>query len=125
MWLESIRWPESIQAFAAVVALLLAIYIPLRIRSSDRAAAEAERQQKADALALFISADVFEISVEAGRASAFLKVYSASTETHSKRKIVDQLIIKAAERLQPTTDRLWLLERNCAKAANLAIADSL
>ncbi len=126
-FLRAVRWPESIQAFASVVALLLAVWVPIRIRKLDRRTTEDEQRRKADALAFFITADVCEIAyVEAIRASAFLKVsHTHPRPSYPKQTVLLALTIIAAERLQPIAERLWLLKPDCGKAVNRAISLSL
>lgn len=126
-FLAVMHWRESIQAFASVVALILAVWVPLRIRKLDRRVAEDEQRRKAEALAFFITADVCDIAyTDAIRAASFLKVCRTHPKpSYPKQVVVRELSICAADRLQPIAERLWLLEPDCGKAVNRAISLSL
>jgi hypothetical protein len=113
-----------VQALAAIVALFLSVYVPIRIRNLDRRAAAEERLQKANALAFFILPDIFEMYNEAIRGQAFLEV-KHQRDSFRRADVLAQLTISSADRLQPVADRLWLFERDCGGAINRAITYSL
>jgi hypothetical protein len=125
-WLD-MRLPEWVQAFAALVALFIAIYIPLRIRNSERRAAEEERDRKAHALALFIFADVLQISFDVSNAVGFLQACSEPSHStrYPRQRVLDEVTIKAAERLRPMAERFWLLQSQCGEEVNAAVSHGL
>lgn len=117
-------WPAIVQAFAAVVALVLSIYIPIRIRALDRAAARHEQFQKANALARFIVADIFGIYEKALRAAVFLN-HDHKKETFPLQTVRDELLIEASEKLQTKAQDFWLFGQDAGGAVNRAVSDGL
>jgi hypothetical protein len=123
-WFLPEHWPEIVQAFSAVVALFLSIYIPVRIRNLDRAAARDEQFQQAKALAYFILADLFAIYEKAVYAIVFLE-YDHKKEAFTAQAVRDELLMESAEKLLSKADKFWMFGFECGELVNRAVSEAL